>query len=488
MRRIALLLTFAFCLSGIAGCNKDFEEINTNPNNPETVNPELLMVTVIRSLVNEMNNNAFSPGNIVAQYSAEIREPATDRYQWTGDFGVWSNGYANLRNVQDLYDIATKAKLNNYRGIALVLRALIFSRMTDCYGDLPYSAALKAKDEDPVYSPKYDLQKDIYKGLLDELRRADTLLSAQGGYIRNDILFNNDYMKWKRFSNTLRLRLLLRQSNKVSPAADMQEILASPAVYPLFQSNDDNAALTYSAAPNISPITNQRSGFFMDRRLSRTLADKMNATGDPRLSVFAQPTGKSVTAGSPQYVGVRNGETDANLSSNIDDAVSPLGIIYYNGLQVAVPSQGLVMTFSELQFILAEAAQRGWINGDAQAYYEAGIKASIDYYGKIAGKALSTPSGFFTQPGIAYTPANGLELIGTQKWIALYFNDLQGWHEWKRTGYPALMPSVTNYNDNRIPVRFLYPTNQQVTNETNYKAAIAIQGADDINTKIWWMN
>ncbi len=487
MRRIFSFLLLVSCLWGSESCNKNFAEVNANPNNPETVNPELLMVPIIRDLVNDMNNDAFSPGNIVAQYSAEIREPSTDRYQWTGDFGVWSNGYGTLQNVQDLYDLATAAKLDNYRGIALIMRALIFSRMTDCYGDLPYSEALKAKGDPAIYTPKYDRQEDIYKGIIAELKRADTLLSAGGGYIRNDILYNNDYTKWKKFANTLRLRLLLRQSNKVDPSADMQEMLNNPTVFPLFQSNDDNAALTYSSAPNISPITGQRSAFFLDRRLSKTLADKMNATGDPRLPVYALPTALSVTAGVPQYVGVRNGETDANLSSNIDDAVSALGIIYYNGLDVAVPSQGLVMTYSELQFILAEAAQRGWISGNAQTYYEAGIKASVDYYSKISGQALTMPAGFLTQPGVAYTAADGLELIGTQKWIALYFNDLQGWQEWKRTGIPALTPSITNYNNNQIPVRFLYPTGQQVTNETNYKAAIGIQGADNINTKIWWM-
>jgi hypothetical protein len=488
MRKIVSFLLLAAFFAGMAGCNKNFAEVNANPNNPEVVNPELLMVTIIRGLVNEMNNDAFSPGNIVAQYSAEIRDPSTDRYQWTGDFGVWDNGYQTLQNVQDMYDLATAQKLDNYRGVALVMRALIFARLTDCYGDLPYSQALMAKADPPVYSPKYDRQADIYVGITNELRRADSLLGPNGGYLRNDILYNNDYTKWKKLANTLRMRLLMRESNKVNPSADMQEMLNDTAMYPLFASNDDNAALTYSSAPNISPITNQRSAFFLDRRLSRTLADEMNSTNDPRLPVYAQPTVVSVNNGTSNYVGVRNGETDANLSSNIDDSVSALGIIYYNGLNVAVPSQGLVMTYSELQFILAEAAQRGWITGNPQTYYEAGIKASVDYYSKISGIALTVTPAFLSQPGIAYDPADGLRLIGTQKWVALYFNDLQGWMEWKRTGYPALTPSITNYNNNKIPVRFLYPTNQQVTNETNYKAAVATQGADDINTKIWWMN
>jgi hypothetical protein len=488
MRKLFPFCLMVVCLIGMAGCRKNFAEINTNPNNPETVNPELLMVTIIRGLVNEMNNDAFSPGNIVAQYSAEIRDPSTDRYEWTDDFGVWDNGYSILTNVQDLYDIATASNLNNYRGIALVLKSLIFARMTDCFGALPYSQALQARSDAPNYTPAYDSQQTVYQGMLNDLKTADTLFSANGGYIRNDILYNNDWTKWQKFANTLRMRLLLRESNKVDPSADMQEIVNNPTLYPLFASNADNAALIYSAAPNISPITNQRSAFFLDRRLSRTLASVMNATEDPRLPVYAQPSTNSVAAGNPQYVGVLNGSTDDSLSSNIDDSVSALGLIYYNGLDVAVPSQGLVMTYSELQFILAEAAQRGWITGDAKQYYEAGIGASVAYYASVSGLPLTVTSQFLAQPGVAYVPARGLQLIGTQRWIALFFNDLQGWQEWKRTGYPALTPSLVNYNDNKIPVRLLYPQDQQVTNLTNYNAAIAIQGPDNINTKVWWMN
>src|SRR6202012_336870 len=228
--------------------------------------------------------------------------------------------------------------------------------------------------------------------------------------------------------------------------------------------------------------------FFEQRKLSRALANTMNVTGDPRLPVYAQPSPISVTGGSPKHVGVPNGATDDSLSSNIDDSVSALGIIFYNGLDVDVPSQGLVMTYSELQFILAEAAQRGWISGDAKTYYENGIKASVDYWASISGQPLTVTPQFLAQPGVAYDPAQGLQLIGTQRWISLFFNDLQAWQGWKRAGYPVLPPSITNYNDNKIPVRFLYPQNQQVTNLTNYQAAVKAQGPDDINTRMWWMN
>lgn len=481
-----IILPFLITTFVLLGCKKNFDEINANPNNPENVNPELLMVTIIRSTINQMVNDAFSIGNIVAQHSAEIREPNTDRYSW-GSFGVWSNGYSNLRNIQNLYNIAVERNHKNFQGVALTLKVLNYAIVTDCYGDLPYSEALKGKLASPVYTPKFDTQADVYKGMIAELKIANSLLSATGGQIRNDILFNGDFLKWKKFANSLLLRILLRQSNRVNPAIEMQAILSNPTLSPIMTTNADNAILKYVESPNLFPITAQRSGFFLDRRLGKTLANKMNQIADPRLQVYAQPTVESVTAGSPAYAGVRNGELDANLGGSIDKKVSALGVIFYNGLQVPVAAQGLIMTLSEVKFILAEAAQRGWITGDTKTFYEDGIKTSVDYYRSVSGINITTSTNYLNHPEVVYENSRALEKIATQKWIALFFNDLQAWHEWKRTGLPALSPSFINNNANRIPVRFLYPTDLQVTNRDNYNAAILKQGKDDINTKMWWV-
>lgn len=493
MKRINLFVLAVLTAAGMltTSCDQDFETVNANPNNPEQVNPELLMVTIIRGTVNQMVNEGFSTGNIVAQYATEIREPGTDRYIW-GSFDTWSNGYSILRDVNNLYDIAEARQLNNYKGIALVMRSLIYSRMTDAYGDLPFTDALKGKEEQPVYAPAYDRQEVVYQKILADLGEANQLLTATGGTIRNDILYNGDVTKWKRLANSLRLRLLVRQSKRTDPTAALREIVGNETANPLILTNVDNAVLRYVEAPNLFPITGQRSGFFFDRRLSKTLADQLNAIQDPRLPIFAQPTAASQEAftagrGPLVFTGVRNGETDANLGSNIDRTVSAVGSIYYRGLQVGVPAQGLLMTAAEVQFILAEAAQKGWITGSANTYYTAGITASVSYYSQLSGVAASATPQYLAQPAVALSATNALEQIGTQKWIALYFNDMQGWHEWKRTGFPKLQPSFVNNNTNRIPVRFRYPTNQQVTNRTNYTAAVAAQGPDDINTRLWWM-
>jgi len=478
-----------------ASCDEGLEEINRNPNNPEEVSPELLMVTIIRGTVNSMVNEAWNTGNIVSQFAAEIREPNTDRYIWS-PLGTWSNGYTILRDVNNLYSIAQERGHNNYKGIALVMRALIFSRMTDVYGELPYSQSLKGKDPVPVYSPAYDTQQEIYAGLLNELEQANQLLSTTGGLIANDILNGNnayagDPMLWKKLANSLKLRLLLRQSNKVNPSAAMQQILNNPTQYPIFTSNNDNATVRYVEFPNLFPITSTRIGFWRDRRLSKTLYNQLSSTTDPRLQVYAEPTSASVTAfnngtGPLAWDGVRNGELDANLGSSIDAKVSTLGKTFYKDVDQPVPAEGIVMTYSEVSFILAEAAQKGWITSDAETHYLNGIKASIAYWSSVSGIAISATDEFLETVGVKFDPANALELIGTQKWVSLFFTDLQAWHEWKRTGIPNLLPSIVNNNGDKIPVRSFYPTAQQTTNRTNYEDAVQRQGIDDLNTRLWW--
>ena len=483
---IIVFITFA-----IAGCDKDFEAINTNPNNPEVVSPDLLMVNIIRGTVSNLVGDGFSSGNVLMQYMTQLREPGIDRYS-VGSTSTWDNGYANLRNVQVLYNIADQKGLDNYKAIAKIMRAVIFSRMTDCYGSLPYSEALQGKTGtdggSPIYLPKFDSQEDIYAGMIQELKDANGLLDAGKELIKSDILFNGDVLKWKKFANSLRMRLLLRRSNKVNPSADMSEMLASPAIYPLMDGVADNAALKYDVAPNLFPLASSRSGDIQYVCLSKTFADTLNALQDPRLPVFFQPTSESVTAGNPKYAGVPNGQPDASLSGTLIPISSQIGSMYYKDIQVPVPARGLIMLVSELKFILAESVVKGYITGDAKTFYEDGIKASMDYYKSVSGLNISATTAYLGQPGVAYNTSKALALIGTQRWIAMFYNDWQAWHEWKRTGFPVLTPSKVNFNGDRIPVRFLYPSSVQTTDRDNYTKAVETQGPDDINTKMWWMN
>ena len=141
------------------------------------------------------------------------------------------------------------------------------------------------------------------------------------------------------------------------------------------------------------------------------------------------------------------------------------------------------MTYAELQFLLAEAAEKGLIGGTAQTYYESGVNASFSFYG------LALPANYFSLPDVAYTgtKAEKLNKTGFQKWVSLYFQGLEAWFDWRRTGIPALTPGPSNQNDNKIPVRFRYPIIEQSLNANGYQGAVQRQGADDLNTKMWYL-
>ncbi len=215
---------------------------------------------------------------------------------------------------------------------------------------------------------------------------------------------------------------------------------------------------------------------------------------DPRLPVYAEPTLESqqlfsMGDGELQWVGVRNGEADENLGSDIDNSVSQLGSIYYEAQNVAVPAEGLIMTYSELMFILAEAAENGWISRNARDYYVQGITGSVNYYNGVDPETdIELTEEYLLQEDVAYagTTEEKLGKIAQQKWIAMFFNGLQSWFEWRRTGLPELEPSFVNANNDQIPVRFQYPVEQQALNNENYQNAVQRQGDDNINTKVWW--
>ncbi len=318
------------------------------------------------------------------------------------------------------------------------------------------------------------------------------------------MLFNGDLARWQKLANSLRLRVLLRQSNKVDPSAAMSAIL-NDANAPVFTGNDDQAVFDYLAsAPNQQPLYTTRSGSFDEYRLSKLMENTLKSLGDNRLHVYAQPTSSSeagLVGEESVYQGVPNGLADEsaltfNGGSNF---VSQVGLLYACLVcdDDASPTarQGMVMTYAELQFILAEAAERGFITGDAEGFYLNGIQASYDYYEDRSalispeiGEAAAPTEGYFAQDAVAYTGATEAKLakIGTQKWLALFFNGLEAWADWRRTGYPAGLRAGTDALIDQVPVRFMYPGEAQALNGENYRAAISAQGPDNITTPVWW--
>jgi len=495
-----------FCAATITSCTKDFRETNTNNNNPTSVTPDLLLSGVIRNMMNQQVSDAWGIGNLVAQYHAKIQFVNEDRYLWNEQNGVWSSVYGNNRNLQNILVAVEKDTKSPYLGVGLILKSWMFSLATDAYGDVPYKEAGKAKT-DGAYLPAYDTQEEIYTGILADLKRANELLATSSTNLQGDILFGGgvaSIIKWRKLANSLRLRLLMRISKKKNVNADMQVIVGDAANNPIFTGNADNAELKYFAsAPNQFPLYGSRVGSFDEIRVSKTLSDRLTALGDTRLNIFGRPSQSSVTGGTPKVEGIPNGLNDvAALNFNGGpQGVSRVGYTFAclvcndPGQAVADPSapRAILMNYAELQFILAEAREKGMITtGSAVEYYNNGIASNFNYWKALVpvqyNVNVNMPADYLTKPAVVYagTQAEKLSKIALQKWIALYFNGLEAWFDWRRTGMPEIIPGAGNLNGNKVPVRYIYPLSEQSLNGPNRQKAVAAQGGtDNLNTKMW---
>jgi hypothetical protein len=488
-----------------ASCTKNFREINTDRNNPTAVTSDLLLSGIISSTLNNQVGEAWSIGNLVVQYNAKIQFVNEDRYGWAELNSIWNNVYGNYRNLQNIFTQVGSNTASPYYGVSLILKSWMFSLVADAYGDAPYSQAGKGKT-DAAYQPVYDKQEDIYTGILADLKKANEVLATASGPFSGDLIYGGGpsaIIKWRRLANSLRLRYLLRLSKQKSVSSEMQAILNDPINNPIFTGNSDNAELKYlAAAPNQWPLYGSRVGSFDEIRLSKTFSDRLTALNDPRIRVFGRPTQNSVTAGTPVIQGIPNGLSDvAALAFNGGPQnVSRVGYTFAclvcndPGQAAPIPDapRGLLMTYAELQFILAEARQRNFITtGTAATYYNQGIAANFSYWQSVVPAAynlqIAMPIGYMTQAAVELTGTNTeiLSKIALQKWIALYFNGLEAWFDWKRTGLPEIVPGPGNLNNNLVPVRFIYPISEQALNAANRAAAVQRQGADNINTRTW---
>lgn len=508
IKRTAVALAL---IMGVAACDDGFEELNMNPNSPEQVPASLLLPTVLRNGINENAGMAWGLGNVVMQYSAKIQFTNEDRYNWGPESSPYNSYYNIMRDLENIKKIAGETGNNNYAGVALVYQSWLYSILTDSYGDVPFSEATNAKDG--VNLPVFDSQESIYQGIIADLTEANSLLDVNGQGIDGDILFDGDILRWKKFANSLLLRIHMRLSDRIDPSAAMQAIVSNPAGFPILTGNSDNVALQYlSDLPNQQPLYTTRSGSFDEYRLSENMENTLKSMNDTRLFVYAQPTtnsGAGLVGNWDDYQGVPNGLADEEAlqyspsgdpTQGGSNFISRLGLMFScsacNSLASPVARQAMLMSYSELQFILAEARERGFITtGDAATYYNNGIQASYDYYeerldvgGYTAIKdALGADAAYFAQPDVAYVGTNTekLEKIATQKWIANFFNGLEGWFDWRRTGMPQITPGPGAVQST-VPVRFIYPSSVQALNRENYNAVVQRQGADNNVTRVWW--
>ncbi|SEM47941.1 Starch-binding associating with outer membrane [Chryseobacterium taichungense] len=461
-------------------CSRNLDEVNVDNSRISEPAASKLLVPIEYNMaaVNYMRANDFTFDLMQVSLDFPNEGNTLSRYNITENTGAgfWNNSYKWIKQVKDMKLAAEKDNDPNYIAIAMVLNAWIYSNLTDTYGDVPFSEASSLDDGNA--QPKFDKQKDIYVKLLDDLKTANSLFVTTKMLTGSDIFYKaesdaNGITNWKKFCNSLSLRLLTRILNRngeVNVNERIQEIISDPAKYPIFQSNTETAKVNVTGvAPLLPPITRPQD-FTTGRAASEFFVETLKANNDPRMSMFFGQAKSIPGNANIGYKGAPSGYAygttfnyqPSNMNQNL--AKAPLNILVY--------------PYAELQFILSELAFKGIIPGNAQTYYENGVKAAIEQWGS------TVPSNYFANTNVAY---NGtLERIMLQKYVALFFVDQQQWFEKRRTGFPVLPNNGGLLNNGVLPSRLMYPPNPRILNTANYQAAVQQMGGDDINVKMWW--
>ncbi len=459
-------------------CTKDFEQINTDPNNPVEAPSISILANVIRNY-NQNNSNQWGDMNEPSSWANHLGKiQYIDEAQYKFRDGVvngrWSVAYNNINDLDKVIEREAGEDGNpNYRAMAMTLRAWIYQQTTDRFGDMPYTEA--ARGDEGITNPSYDSQESIYIDLLAQLKAANDLYTPVPAFSigTNDVLFRGDMMKWKRFTNSMRLRVATRISDVAPNVArqHIEEILGSPATYPVMTSNADNAYLWWE------PTGTYREPWFTDQinrddhGMCNTLIDYLLDFNDPRLPVYAQPA-----ASDGEYRGVVSGAIDGTFE--LAD-ISRIGVIFREVPDGFTP----IMRAAEVHFKIAEAAYRGWNTGgiSAQQAYEAGVAASLEEYG------LDGFDDYIQQPGVAWEGND--EQIHLQKWISLFKNGNEAWAETRRTDVPLLdhapgSPYVGQHN--RPPFRYPYPVDEVNLNSANVTPKLQGIVNHMWGRQLWW--
>jgi hypothetical protein len=381
---------------------------------------------------------------------------------------LYPNVLNNLKDCQRLIPSQDPAFFprevqENQNACAEILNVYTYMVLVNTFGDVPYTEAL---DIEVVY-PKYDDGRAIYDALAIRLDEAIGNIDVTfGGFGSNDLLYGGDMTGWKIFANSLKLRLgMMYADMDAAKAKTMVEDAVSGGVV---TSNAENVAFHYrSSPPNTNPIwvdlvQSQRKDFVA----ANTIVDFMNNLSDPRV---------------PLYFTI---DADSSYSGGIYGASNNYATFSKPSETVTSPDfESLFIDYSEVEFLLAEAAERGFgVSGSAAEHYEAAIRASIEYWGGASADADT----YLANPAVAYASAAGdwKTKIGNQKWLALYNRGFEAWTEWRRLDAPALVAPPTAETD--IPRRYTYPSQEVNLNKANREDAAAAIGGDDVATKLFW--
>ena len=529
----SIIATLALVFTLMISCN-DLTELNINPNGVDPANADLnfLLPTTETSLGQTVFGNGLGTFSGVMQQTQQTGwQGGYNNYEWDDLSHSWGGYYSMLMNNDEYFKKAVAGGYEFHEGVARVLRAYIFGMITDLWGDAPYSQALKAELGPEYFKPIFDDQKDIYLGILADLDTANVLLS-KGSYTnvspKQDVIYAGNAQKWQKFANSLALRYYMRLQAKEPSIAEqgIKKIVNDPGKYPLIVSSSDDANISFigSAKENSNPLNTvydlDPSGSYMRVKMAITFVDSLQKYDDPRLAIWAnkiqtplvlvEGTGVDRIVNGKREVSqdvVTKFETDNTMKVDFDPEFAGVTIshpkVQIFNMNNANPAQGTVnphashlndrykktadplvlmrlISAAEVNFILAEAAYRGWISG-AENYYSAGIQQSLNAWG--VGNQFSSY--------ITRAPYNGLNSILVQKWFASWSTAHESWFDWRRTGMPVLKPGESAKRQ-ALPLRLYYHyTNEISKNPDNAATAIgklqptSFQSGDQSNNSAW---
>ncbi len=496
----------------IVGSCSNFEKLNTDPNAATSVSPEMLATQVLKDTYRFWNPNPtdFSSGNLWCKHMARL-DATSNPYQYY--YSYWPYGsFGGLQKITNLKRMVEFSEGNpakpSFEGLALFLKASAGFGATLDMGDIPYSEAGMA--EEGIVRPKYDKQADVFIEILADLKTAEAKFAEGKNFGTCDIMFGGDAAKWRRLCNAMQLKVLQTMSKKIT-AEQKARFAAIVAANNLMTGNSDNFQLVYTENTNAThPFWNGENQRILDG-VSNLTVDALKQLKDRRLFYFAEPARAQITAGKLEtdfdaYVGAPTELSSGTLAINNQAGMYSLVNIRYTLYRSGDPM--IKFSYAEQCFIIAEAIEEGWVTGNAQTYFENGVKAQLAYYMNLpaAASAKDVHNMKITQAYIdsyftgeaAYktsgTKDDRLHQIWTQRWLIDYFqgNGLN-YPQFLRTGYPLfpLNPATSMNPDDKTkyPKRWKYDTGELVSNPDNYKKAVDEQygGYDGINEVPWYL-
>jgi hypothetical protein len=528
MKKIFIYIGLAFVLLPLS-CTDDFDKINTDPvpTTAETFDANYLL----SQAQYEYSNTGYTQLLFQSMWTQVLA--STFNYYSNGDKYKGSGGLVGYQNrvFEEDYRAASlnfemqalaqeNESLSNLYNIGTIMKVLIFQQITDCYGDVPYTEALKAKEG--ISQPVYDTQQEIYTKMLSELETAIGNLDESKDVPTADLFYDGDIGQWKKFGYSLMLRIAMRLT-KVD-AATAQTYAEKAAAGGVFESIADNARVYTDNSTGYSNNTSNalRVGDdYREVRWSETFIDYLDANDDPRLGVIAEVpqaglennedqdlagnTSPAVQIGLPNGYDLNGGATDLRNhpsypgATGSGDDVALLGNYSRprTALYLSRNAPNFILTYAQTELLLAEAAVRGWNVGSATAseHYANGVVAAMESLAQFdaIGTISNTTAVAYavTHPLDITTTESALKMINEQYWVATgsLFNFIETWNNWRRSGYPVLTPvSYPNqFTDGSIPRRIPYQSGEPANNPSNYASAVSrLSSGDTFISRIWW--